>query len=79
MKVCSTETAKSSMSLAVWLLDEGFEPVLRSLSRNFADMLDHRAWTTCWSSRSCGELSRTDLSMARPTKRLVSSLVLRSW
>lgn len=73
----TTATAMSIMSLAS--LDEGpcLAPLLRRRSRNFGDTLCHSVVTASSSSRSCGELSRTDFRSARPTNLEVSFLVLR--
>lgn len=73
----TTATAMSIMSLAS--LDEWpcLAPLLRRRSRNFGDTLCHNDATASSSSRSCGELSRTDFRSARPTNLEVSFLVLR--
>lgn len=79
-KMWMTATAMSIMSLAS--LGDGpcLAPLLRRRSRNFGDTLCHSVVTASSSSRSCGELSRTDFRSARPTNLEVSFLVLRrSW
>lgn len=75
----TTATAMSIISLAS-LGGDGpcLAPLLSRRSRNFGDTLCHSVVTASSSSRSCGELSRTDFRSARPTNLEVSFLVLRS-
>lgn len=68
----------SIMFFASLLDDDFLEPLRSRRSKNLGETLCHKAVMAASSSRSCGELSRTDLRSARPTNLDVSSLVLRS-
>jgi len=63
------------MSLASLCSDLGAEPVRRRRRRKLAGMDFHNRTTEIPSSRSSGELSRTDLRSAKPTNLEVSFLV----
>lgn len=79
-KMWTTATAMSIMSLASLSDEPCLAPLLRRRSKNFGDTLCHSVVIASSSSRSCGELSRTDFRSARPTNLEVSFLVLRrSW
>ena len=79
-KMWTTPTAISIMSLASLGDWPCLAPLLRRRSRNLGDTLRHSVVMASSSSRSCGELSRTDFRSARPTNLEVSFLVLRrSW